>query len=160
MVPQVTIGGPNEGRGPIVIEDKHEYFNHMKAGHPESDPTVANPNLAQPGHDAFAGEDKQAKSEATNAAKAVDDEPVSKHISPAFALSASGTFSAGEREQTEAQSHSESEPESTKSSASSPASSSVDNLKKDADVKKTAGPVDEVEFEAKKAGEEMYPESQ
>ena len=157
MVAQTTIGGANEGRGPIVIEDKHEYFNHMQAGHPESDPTLANPNIAQPGHDAFAGEAKQAKSEATVAGKIDDVEPVSKSVSPAFALSASGEFSVHGAEQSAVPSQPASESESTKSSASS----SVDDLKKDADAKQAVGgPLDEVDFEAKKAGEELYPKAQ
>jgi len=145
-----TIGGEQEGRAPIVIQDKN-----VQAAVPENVATIADPGKAEPGRDVFAGEPlKDIKS---NNLPIQPPEPVreQKEISSVIL----GTLSSSSDSSTSSSSSNDSSNDTNESSPAAPVASEMITTADATAKPQTAGPLGEVELEAQKVAKELYPDA-
>ncbi|KAJ2923792.1 hypothetical protein H1R20_g13298, partial [Candolleomyces eurysporus] len=170
-----TIGGEAGGRAPIVIEDKHkaqEQANNEQ--NKETETAAGQMGKPEPGVDVFAEKPaNDAKSSVTVEGVVKGDQDtrdVKKEISSVApeaktTIDAAAAAPEGKKEDTDSSSASSS-PTSESSSSASEDSSKKEPVATDkpedvpaAAPKKPAGPLDEMDMEAKKVAEELYPDA-
>lgn len=146
-----TVGGEHGGRGVVVVEDKLGQAANL-APEDSVDTTTIAFGQAEPGHDVFGGNDlEKSKSQFSQPAAEPVEAQESKQVSVVQASP----------ETTETSQAAESSTNETETEAEAPSSSSPESASgSQAEPEKTEGPPGEVEAEAERAREELFPEGQ